>query len=99
MLYAIAGLDTPDSLAGRVAARSAHLARVSELRNAGRLILAGPHPNLDTREPGDAGYSGSLIIAQFESLADAETWAQADPYVAAGVWASISVKPFVQVMP
>ncbi|MEO8444128.1 MAG: YciI family protein [Gammaproteobacteria bacterium] len=99
MLYAIAGTDTPDSLAGRLAARAAHLARVSQLRNEGRLILAGPHPLLDTREPGEAGFSGSLIIAEFPSLADATAWAQADPYATAGVWGSVSVKPFVQVMP
>jgi uncharacterized protein YciI len=99
MLYAIAGIDAPQSLAGRVTARAAHLARVSQLRNEGRLVLAGPHPRLDTSEPGAAGYSGSLIVAEFASLADAEAWAAADPYAAAGVWASVSVKPFVQVMP
>jgi uncharacterized protein YciI len=99
MLYAIAGTDAPQSLPGRVAARANHLARVSQLRNEGRLVLAGPHPRLDTSEPGESGYSGSLIVAEFASLADAEAWAAADPYVAAGVWASVSVKPFVQVMP
>lgn len=99
MLYAITGTDGPDSLAGRVQARSAHLARVVELRNEGRLVLAGPHPRLETSEPGAAGYSGSLIVAEFPSLTDAEAWAAADPYVAAGVWAAVSVKPFVQVLP
>jgi len=99
MLYAIAGTDGPDSLPGRIASRAAHLARVTQLRDQGRLVLAGPHPRLDTSEPGEAGYSGSLIIAEFASLAAAEAWASADPYVAAGVWAHVSVRPFVQVLP
>ena len=99
MLYAIAGTDAPDSLPGRVAARAGHLARVTQLRNQGRLVLAGPHPRLDTNEPGEAGYSGSLIIAEFASLAEAEAWATADPYVTSGVWAGVNVRPFVQVMP
>jgi uncharacterized protein YciI len=99
MLYAIAGIDVADSLPGRLAVRAAHLARVAELRDRGQLILAGPHPRLDTSEPGEAGYSGSLIIAEFRSLAEAEAWAAADPYVTAGVWTSVIVKPFVQVMP
>jgi hypothetical protein len=99
MLYAITGADAPNSLPGRLAARAAHLARVTQLRDQGRLVLAGPHPRLDTSEPGEAGYSGSLIIAEFVNLADAEAWAAADPYVMAGVWAEVTVKPFVQVMP
>ncbi len=99
MLYAIAGIDGTDSLPGRLANRAAHLARVTELRDRGRLILAGPHPRLDTSEPGEAGYSGSLIIAEFASLADAQAWAAADPYVIAGIWTDVIVKPFVQVMP
>ena len=99
MLYAITGTDAPDSLPGRRAARTAHLARVTQLRDQGRLVLAGPHPRLDTNDPGEAGYSGSLIVAEFASLAEAEAWAAADPYVAAGVWATTNVKPFVQVMP
>lgn len=99
MLYAIAGVDANGSLAGRLASRTAHLARVRELRDQGRLVLAGPHPRLDTNDPGEAGYSGSLIIAEFTSLADAEAWAAADPYVTAGVWSAVSIKPFVQVMP
>lgn len=99
MLYALAGVDAADSLPGRLAARDAHLTRVRELRDQGRLVLAGPHPRLDTSEPGEAGYSGSLIIAEFPSRADAEAWAAADPYVTAGVWSDVSIKPFVQVMP
>lgn len=99
MLYAITGTDAPDSLSGRLVARAAHLARVTQLRDQGRLVLAGPHPRLDTSEPGEAGYSGSLLIAEFASLADAEAWATADPYMAAGVWAEVNVKPFVQVLP
>ena len=99
MLYAITGTDAPDSLPGRRAARAAHLARVAQLRDQGRLVLAGPHPRLDTSDPGKAGYSGSLIVAEFASLADAEAWAASDPYLAAGVWAETNVKPFVQVMP
>lgn len=99
MLYAIVGTDAPDSLPGRLAARAAHLARVTHLRDEGRLVLAGPHPRLDTSEPGEAGYSGSLIIAEFPSLAGAEAWAGTDPYVTSGVWAKVTVKPFVQVMP
>jgi len=99
MLYAITGTDAPNSLSGRIAARAAHLARVTQLRDQGRLVLAGPHPRLETSEPGEAGYSGSLIIAEFSSWADAEAWAAADPYMAAGVWAEANVKPFVQVMP
>jgi uncharacterized protein YciI len=99
MLYAITGTDGHDSLPKRVAARAAHLARVQRLLDEGRLVLAGPHPHLDTNDPGEAGYSGSLIVAEFASLADAETWARADPYVAGGAWIDVSVKPFVQVMP
>ena len=99
MLYAIYGTDVADSLAGRVAARAAHLVRVTALRDQGRLVIAGPHPCLDTSEPGSAGFSGSLIVAQFASLKDAESWANADPYVASGVWGDVRVRPFIQVMP
>jgi len=99
MFYAINGIDGPGSLPKRLASRTAHLARVRQLRDEGRLVIAGPHPNIDTDDPGDAGYSGSLIIAEFESLADAESWARADPYIASGAWVDVGVKPFVQVMP
>ena len=99
MLYAISGTDAPDSLPARLRARADHLARVRLLRDEGRLILAGPHPRLDTPEPGDAGYSGSLIVAEFDSLADAKSWADDDPYIAAGAWTDVTVNPFVQVLP
>lgn len=99
MLYAISGTDAPDSLAARRASREAHLARVSVLRDQGRLVLAGPHPILDTSEPADTGFSGSLIVAEFASLEDAERWASDDPYVESGAWANVQVKPFIQVMP
>lgn len=99
MLFAITGTDAPNSLPGRLAARAAHLARVTQLREQGRLVLAGPHPRLDTSEPGEAGFSGSLIVAEFASLADAEAWVAADPYLMAGVWTEAVVKPFVQVLP
>ena len=99
MLYAIVGDDRPDSLAARLAARPAHLERLKALQNEGRLILAGPFPAIDSPDPGPAGFSGSLIVAEFASLAAARTWADADPYVAAGVYATVSVKPFKKVLP
>lgn len=99
MLYAISGMDALNSLPGRLAARTAHLSRVRALGEQGRLVLAGPHPRLDTSEPGDAGYSGSLIVAEFSSLGEAELWAKNDPYLTAGVWVEIDVKPFIQVLP
>ncbi len=99
MLYVIAGQDQPDSLASRLAARPAHLARLSALQEAGRLLVAGPCPAIDSPDPGPAGFSGSIIIAEFDSLADAQTWAAADPYVAAGVYARVDVRPFRKVFP
>jgi len=99
MLYVIAGEDTPNSLDKRLAARPAHVQRLTQLQDAGRLILAGPCPAIDSIDPGPAGFSGSLIVAEFASLADAQTWADADPYVAAGVYAAVSVKPFKKVLP
>ena len=99
MLYAIVGDDVQDSLAQRLAARPAHLARLNELEAAGRLALAGPCPAIDSPDPGPAGFSGSLIVAPFDSLAAAQSWADADPYVAAGVYARVSVRPFRQVFP
>lgn len=99
MLYAISGEDGPDSLAGRRKARGDHLARVRRLQDEGRLVLAGPHPALDTDDPGEAGYTGSLLVAEFASLKAAEAWAADDPYVKEGVWVKVSVRPLVQVLP
>lgn len=99
MFYAIVGQDVPGSLDRRLAARPAHLQRLQALQQAGRLLLAGPFPALDSNDPGAAGYSGSLIVAEFETLAAAQDWADADPYVAAGVYASVAVKPFRKVLP
>lgn len=99
MLYAIVGQDVPDSIDLRLAARPAHLERLQALQRAGRLLLAGPFPSIDSNDPGPAGFSGSLIVAEFESLADARTWAEADPYVAAGVYSDVSIKPFRKALP
>jgi uncharacterized protein YciI len=99
MWYAIIGTDNSDSLAGRQAARPAHLARLQQLQSEGRLLLAGPFPAIDSSEPGPAGFSGSLIVAEFASLVDAETWAKADPYIAAGVYRETTVKPFLKTLP
>lgn len=99
MLYAINAQDVPDSLEKRKGARSAHIARLTALQEAGRLLLAGPYPAVDAVDPGPAGFSGSLIVAEFASLQEAEAWAQADPYVAAGVYAQVSVKPFRKTFP
>lgn len=99
MWYAIIGNDKKDSLAARLAARPAHLARLEALRDAGRLMLAGPFPAIDAVDPGPAGFSGSLIVAEFGSLAEAREWADADPYLAAGVYSSVEVRPFKRVLP
>lgn len=99
MFYVIVGQDVSDSLAQRMAARPAHLERLNALQAAGRLLLAGPFPAIDGNDPGAAGFTGSLIVAEFDSLTDAQAWADADPYVAAGVYADISVKPFKKVLP
>lgn len=99
MLYAIIATDRADSLAARLAARPAHLERLRALQDEGRLILAGPHPAIDSLDPGEAGFTGSLIVADFADLAAAKTWAAADPYAAAGVYAEVLVKPFKQVFP
>ena len=99
MLYAIVGEDRPNSLADRIAARPAHLARLHALQDEARLILAGPCPAIDSAEPGEAGFSGSIIVAEFTSLEAAQAWADADPYVAAGVYAKVVVKPFKKVLP
>jgi hypothetical protein len=99
MWYAIIGNDKKDSLPARLAARPAHLARLEALRDAGRLKLAGPFPAIDAVDPGPAGFSGSLIVAEFGSLAEAREWADADPYVAAGVYSGVDVRPFKLVLP
>lgn len=99
MLYMILGEDVPDSLERRLSVRPAHLARLGGLQEEGRLVLAGPLPAVDASDPGPAGFSGSLVVAEFESLQAATAWAEADPYVAAGVYAKVTVKPFKQVFP
>ncbi|OQX13057.1 MAG: hypothetical protein BWK73_13285 [Thiothrix lacustris] len=99
MLYVIIGDDVEHSLAQRLAARPAHLERLHALREAGHLLLAGPNPAIDSNDPGEAGFSGSVIIAEFDSLDAAQRWAEADPYVAAGVYQRVIVKPFKKVLP
>ncbi len=99
MWYAIIGEDIGDSLPHRMVARPAHLERLKSLQDQGRLLLAGPFPAIDSLDPGSAGFSGSLIVAEFDSLETAKIWADADPYVAAGVYAQVAVKPFRKVLP
>ncbi len=99
MFYAIIAEDVPDSLPLRRSAREGHIARLESLKEEGRLLLAGPFPAIDSPDPGPAGFTGSLIVAQFPSLEEAEAWAQADPYVEAGVYARVIVKPFKKVLP
>lgn len=99
MLYAILSEDVEDSGPLRANARAAHLERLEALQAQGRLVLAGPHPAIDANEPGEAGFSGSLVVAEFDSLADAQAWADADPYVEAGVYRRVEVKPFKRVLP
>ena len=99
MLYSIVGQDAPDSLNKRRDTRADHLARLQTLQDEGRLLLAGPFPAIDSNDPGPAGFTGSLIVAEFDSLNAAQTWADNDPYRAAGVYASVSVKPFKKVLP
>ena len=99
MLYVIIGEDVENSLAQRLAARPAHLERLHALRDAGHLLLAGPNPAIDSNDPGEAGFSGSVIIAEFDSLDAAQRWADADPYVAAGIYQRVTVKPFKKVLP
>jgi uncharacterized protein len=99
VLYVIEGHDGTDVLAARLAARPDHLARLIALRDAGRLVLAGPCPAIDSEDPGPAGFSGSVVIAEFDSLTAAQDWAAADPYVAAGVYVRTDVRPFRKVLP
>ncbi|MEI7916525.1 MAG: YciI family protein [Methylophilaceae bacterium] len=99
MWYSIVTEDTPNSLEKRLAYRPAHLERLTALQEAGRLLLAGPFPAIDSADPGPAGYTGSLIVANFESLKEAKNWANADPFFSAGVYASVNVKPFRKTLP
>ena len=99
MLYAIVGQDVPGSLDKRIATRALHLQRLHALQDAGRLLLAGPFPAIDGNDPGPAGFTGSLIVAEFDTLSSAETWAAADPYMEAGVYESVSVRPFRKALP
>lgn len=99
MWYAIVGEDVADSLPLRAKAREAHLARVKALVEEGRLLVAGPHPAIDSEDPGPAGFSGSLVIAEFDSLEDARDWANADPYLESGAWSKVTVRPFKRVLP
>ena len=99
MLYAIIGQDVENSLEKRLAARPDHVARLNVLRDAGHLVLAGPFPAIDSEDPDANGFSGSLIVAEFNNLDEAQSWADTDPYLETGVYASVSVKPFKQVLP
>jgi len=99
MWYAIVALDHAESLARRLQARPAHLQRLNDLQAQGRLLLAGPFPAIDSEDPGPAGFSGSLIVAEFADLAEAQAWADADPFVAAGVYRDVSVRPFRKTLP
>jgi len=99
MWYAVIGRDAPDSLPKRKSQRAAHLERVVALRDQGRILLAGPFPAIDAPDPGPAGFTGSLIVAEFESLEAAREWAEADVYLSAGVWTGVEVRPFLKVMP
>lgn len=99
MFYAIMATDKADSLSARLTARPDHLARLQALQDAGRLLLAGPHPAIDAADPGSAGFSGSLVVAEFTSLEQAQAWTDADPYVVAGVYEQVTIKPFKRVFP
>ncbi len=99
MFYAIISQDIENSLEKRLAARPDHLKRLEQLRDEGRLLIAGPHPAIDSEDPGPAGFSGSLVVAEFESLEAAQAWADDDPYIHAGVYAEVKVKPFKKVLP
>ena len=99
MYYAISGEDAKDSLDKRANARAAHIARLQFLLDQGRVLIAGPHPAIDSEDPGPAGFTGSLIVAEFDSLEEAETWAKEDPYMTAGVYQRVTVKPFKKVFP
>lgn len=99
MFYAIIAEDHANSLENRKANRPAHLARLQALKAEGRLLIAGPHPAIDSPDPGPAGFSGSLVVAEFDSLETAQAWAAADPYQSGGVYARVTVKPYLKVLP
>lgn len=99
MFYAIISEDIENSLEKRLAARPDHLARLQQLNEEGRLLIAGPHPAIDSEDPGEAGFSGSLVVAEFNSLQEAQAWADQDPYIEAGVYAKVVVKPYKKVLP
>ena len=99
MFYAIISRDIEDSLEKRLSVRTEHIARLKTLEDQGRLLIAGPHPGIDSDDPGPAGFTGSLIVAEFESLKEAQSWEDADPYIAAGVYKEVAVKPFKRVFP
>ena len=99
MLYAIISQDREGSLAARMQARPDHLQRLHALQDSGRLVLAGPHPAVDSADPGEAGFTGSLVVAEFPSLEDARAWADADPYAAGGIYENVTIKPFNKVLP
>lgn len=99
MWYAVISEDREDTLDKRLAARPEHVARLTALRDEGRLLIAGPHPAVDSPDPGPAGFTGSLVVVEFDSLEDAKAWADEDPYIAAGVYGKVTVKPFILVLP
>ena len=99
MYYVIIGEDVADSTDKRISARPAHLERLHKLQDSGRLLLAGPCPSIDNEDPGPAGFSGSIIVAEFESLEEAQSWADSDPYIKAGVYKAVTAKPFKKVLP
>lgn len=99
MFYAIIAEDNPNTLKARLEARPDHLARLIALKDAGRLLIAGPHPAIDSEDPGEAGFTGSLVVAEFDSLDAAQCWANDDPYISAGVYAKVTVKPYKKVLP
>ena len=99
MLYAVISEDTENSLEKRLSARPAHIERLQQLKSEGRLVLAGPHPAIDNEDPGTNGFTGSLIVAEFDSLENAQKWADTDPYIKAGVYKRVTVKPFKKVLP
>lgn len=99
MLYVIVGHDVENSLEARLAARPDHIARLNVLKDEGRLVLAGPNPAIDSEAPGEAGFTGSLIVAEFESLEAAQAWADQDPYIEAGVYEKVTIKPFIKALP